>query len=104
MLLRIYDLRDLSGRNAALHAVLGDWPERVCKQRGFTETRRLLTREATQAEIEAARSSSRLMSWRYNDLGALIDDETALGVDSCHIETLIRQGSTRARDTEKGAQ
>lgn len=101
MLVRIYDLRDMASRNAGLHVVIGDWPVRVCKQRGYTEKRRLITRDATPAEIEDAAKSSRHLSWRYASVDGLLEDEAELGVPPAEIQTLARRTAASPRKTDK---
>lgn len=93
MLVRIYDLRDIASRNAGLHVVVGNWPVRACKQRGYTEKRRLITRDGTPAEVEDAAKSARHISWRYSSLEGLLEDERSLGVSDATIATLSERAS-----------
>lgn len=103
MRVRIYDLRDLDSRNSGIHVVLGDWPARVTEKRGYSEKRRVLTRDAMPIEIEEAKASTRCMSWRYADPGPLIEDESTLGVPQKELATLAKRlGFNGKRETHEG--
>jgi len=61
------------GRNKGIVIVLGFWPERILKHRGWKN--RIYQRLLTSSEIEQVQNSRRGIAWHYKDLSLLLADE-----------------------------
>lgn len=70
-------MRHLPGRNAGVIVTVGPWPKRVLDARGWTEKRRIYSRLATVEEEARIKESPRCLSWRYETVEGLLEDERA---------------------------
>lgn len=89
MRVEYFDMRHLAGRNGGIIVTVGPWPARVLQARGWTEQRRIWSRLATAHEEAEVKASPRCMSWRYETVEGLIEDESATpGVTKEEVELL----------------
>ncbi len=78
MKVEYYDLRALSIRNTGIIVTLGPWPPRVLKARGWTPERKVYSRLATSGEEAEVLACTRCMSWRYQTVDGLLEDERSI--------------------------
>ena len=84
----VYYYRVPRGRNAGIHVVFDQWPERVLQHRGYTTPRLLAVRPTTYDEDQWLNDCLRLQAFRYDDAGALVEEERRSGAPATFIERL----------------
>lgn len=63
------------GKNKGIVLTFGAFPLRILKHRGWSKDKLIYQRVMVQAEIEMVQQCRRLVSYRYDDLPALLIDE-----------------------------
>jgi hypothetical protein len=67
-----------SERNPGIAVVFGTWPERVMKHRGWTSSRHITRRVATEAEHDWLSGCLRYQAYLYPNTASLLEDESKI--------------------------